>query len=135
MSSNDRGGYSADSLDGGVDCMDSVSNRSSRNSVESLNRGVDCMDSMSKGSPSNDRGRKSTDSLDGVSKRCSSNKSVCQVTSMGDHSSMSVGDHVGGDVRGGSSRGYGEQEGGQESLHFCPISTETLPMYSALIPH
>merc|ERR1719369_927608 len=91
-----------DSLDSvserSVDSMDSMSNRSSSNSAYSLNRGVDSLDSMSNGS--------------------SSNKAVCDVTSMGDHSSMSVGDHVGGDVRGGSSRGHGEQEGGQESLHF-----------------
>merc|ERR1719369_2577975 len=87
-----------DSLDSvserSVDSMDSMSNRSSSNSAYSLNRGVESLDSMSNGS--------------------SSNKAVCDVTS--------VGDHVGGDVRSGSSRGHGEQEGGQESLHFCSIS-------------
>ena len=47
------------------------------------------------------------ESMDSVSYGSSSYKAVSDVTSMGDHSSMSVGDHVGGDVRGGSSRGHG----------------------------
>ena len=71
----------------GMNSMDSVGNRSSSNSANSLNRGVDSLDSMSNGS--------------------SSNNAMSDVTSMGDHSSMSVGDHVGGDVRVGSSRGHG----------------------------
>merc|ERR1719369_1604911 len=104
--------------------MDSVSDGSSSNSTESLNGGVDSLDSVSErsvdsmDSMSNRSSSNSAYSLDSMSNGSSSNKAVCDVTSMGDHSSMSVGDHVGGDVRSGSSRGHGEQEGGQESLHF-----------------
>jgi len=96
----------------------SMSNYGGVDSVDSVDRGVDSVDSMNRGGVDKGSG------VDSVSNGMSSYEAMSDVASMGDHSSMSVGDHVGGDGRGGSSRGHGEQEGGQESLHFCSIFSQ-----------
>merc|ERR1712243_340145 len=93
--------------DGG--CM---SNYRGVDSVDSVDRGSNSVDSMNRGG------------VDKVSNGMSSYEAMSDMASMGDHSSMSVGDHVRGNGRGGSSRGHGEQEGGQESLHFCSIFSQ-----------
>ena len=121
-STNNRGRNSANRMNRGSNdrsrnCTNSLnrgSNNRCRHSADRLNRGVDSLDSVSDMISSDNRGRNSADGLDGgvdsvdsMSNGSSSNKTVSDVTSMGDHSSMSVGDHVGGDVRVGSSRGHG----------------------------
>jgi len=94
----------------------SMSNYGGVDSMDSVDRGSNSVDSMDRGGVDNGSGVNKRSSVDSVSNGMSSYEAMSDMASMGDHSSMSVGDHVRGDGRGGSSRGHGEQEGGQESL-------------------